>query len=105
MEMLLLGICLSILGLVVSASAFCAAARSQEKEPAARPEIAPVKAAQATRFFAAPPVPKPQPTIPIEALLLQIENHVRLEQAAAQSFIDSPNPAVLHSKTTSPLVN
>jgi hypothetical protein len=43
--------------------------------------------------------------VPIEALLLQIESHVRLEQAAAESFLQTPTPALLHSKTISPLVN
>ena len=43
--------------------------------------------------------------VPIEALLLQLESHVRLEQAAAQSFLESPNPSLLHSRTISPLVN
>lgn len=106
MEMLLMGICVSMFGLAVAVAAFGAATRTEEKEPAPQPEIAPVKAAQPARFFAVPiPLPNPQPQIPIEALLLQIENHVRLEQAAAQSFIQYPNPAVLHSKTTSTLVN
>ena len=42
--------------------------------------------------------------IPIEALLLQIDNHVRLEQAAAESFLEYPTAALLHSRTISPLV-
>jgi len=36
---------------------------------------------------------------------MQIENHVRLEQAAAESFVEFPTQALLHSKTTSPFVN
>jgi len=43
--------------------------------------------------------------VPIEVLLYQIENHVRLEQAAAESFVAFPTQALLHSKTTSPFVN
>jgi hypothetical protein len=43
--------------------------------------------------------------VPIEVLLLQIENHVRMEQAAAESFLKSPTQTLLHSKTTSPFVN
>ena len=42
--------------------------------------------------------------VPIEALLLQIENHVRLEQAAAESFLEYPTAALLHSRTMSPLI-
>ena len=41
----------------------------------------------------------------IEALLLQIENHVRLEQAAAECSLESPNATLLHSRTISTLVN
>ena len=54
----------------------------------------------APRFFV-----DPASRVPIEALLLQIENHVRLEHAAAESFMEHPNPALLHSRTTSSLVN
>ena len=50
-----------------------------------------------------PVVPSRQ--VPIEVLLLQIEDHVRLEQAAAESFLAFPTHAQLHSKTTSPFVN
>jgi len=59
------------------------------------------------RFFAeraSVPLVVP-PRVPIEALLLQIENHVRLEQAAAESFVETPTAALLHTKTISPLVN
>ena len=45
------------------------------------------------------------PQIPIEVLLREIETHVRLEQAAAESFLAFPSHAQLHSKTTSPFVN
>ena len=43
--------------------------------------------------------------VPIEVLLMQIERHVRLEQAAAESYVDAPTTASLHSRTTSPLVH
>jgi hypothetical protein len=67
-----------------------------------------VKAVAPARFFsdrvAIPPAVSPL-QVPIEVLLLQIENHVRLEQAAAESFLAFPTHALLHSKTTSPFVN
>jgi len=103
MEMLLMGAVLAMFGLAVSCLAFGAATR---EEPAARKE--PVKAAAVNaRFFAdAPALPVAARTrVPIEALLLQIENHVRLEQAAAECFLETPNPTLLHSKTISSLVN
>lgn len=106
MEMFLMAVCVSIFGLAVAALAFGAATRSESPEPAVQPP-APAKAAPA-RFFAdavVPAVPAPLPQIPIELLLQQIESHVRLEQAAAESFVNFPTHDVLHSKTSSPFVN
>ena len=109
MEMLLMGACLSVFGLAVACLAFGAATRTEERTPAPRPQPQPAaaKAAVKPRFFVDPVLfPQPaRPRIPIEALLLQIENHVRLEQAAAESFLQTPTPALLHSRTISPLVN
>lgn len=106
MEMLLMGLCLSVLGVAVAAMAFGAATRPEEPLEAA-PEVRPAKAVAKPKFFAdqiALPIAA-QPRIPIEALLLQIENHVRLEQAAAESFVEYPTAALLRSKTVSTLVN
>jgi hypothetical protein len=110
MEMLLMGACLSLFGLAVACLAFGAATRDGNEAAAASPavqkEVAKAAAAPA-RFFVRPPsLPRAARTeVPIEALLLQIENHVRLEHAAAEYFLESPNPSALHSRTTSPLVN
>ena len=110
MEMLLMGLCISVLGMAVAAMAFGAATRPELA--AVQPQIQPAKADAPARFFVdsipqlAAPIPAaPQPRVPIEALLLQIENHVRLEQAAAESFIEFPTAALLQSKTVSPFVN
>lgn len=106
MEMLLMGLCISLFGVAVAAAAFGAATRQESSTPAVQPALPVVKVAGA-RFFAERvvlPIP-PQPQVPIEVLLQQIENHVRLEQAAAESFVKFPTNALLHSKTTSPLVN
>jgi hypothetical protein len=107
MEMFLLVACMSLFGLGVTALAFGAATRSAEpvEETAAEPVLRP--AAAPARFFAdvpAPPAPA-RPRVPIEALLLSIENHVRGEQAAAQSFLESPTAALLRSRPASPFVN
>jgi hypothetical protein len=106
MEMLLMGLCISVFGFGVAALAFGAATRSEASEPAPQPEVA-GKPAVPARFFADGMLTvKPQPPyVPIEVLLQQIENHVRLEQAAAESFLEFPTEALLHSKTTSSLVN
>jgi hypothetical protein len=99
MEMFLMVLCMSVLGLALAAMAFGAATRP-ERQPVAATQPQPQAAKAAPRFFA-----EPAARVPIEALLLQIENHVRLEQAAAESFVAYPTPAMLHSKTASPLVN
>lgn len=110
MEMLLMGVCLSMFGLAVACLAFGTATRVNEETEAAAPEVAKeaIKvAAQPERFFVQPqPLPIAAHTrVPIEALLLQIENHVRLEHAAAECFLEAPTASLLHSRTMSQLVN
>jgi hypothetical protein len=107
MEMLLMGACLSVFGLAVACLAFGAATRTEEGTPVSQPQPAVAKAAVKARFFVEPVFlsTPARPRVPIEALLLQIENHVRLEQAAAESFLQTPTPALLHSRTMSSLVN
>jgi len=58
-----------------------------------------------SRFFADDRVPRSPQAVPIEVLLLQIERHVRLEQAAAEAFRDMPTPETLWAATVSPLVH
>jgi hypothetical protein len=108
MDMLLMGLCFAVCGVVFVALAFGAAIRSEPWNSPAQPERPLVKAVAPARFFSdRAPVPRAVPPlqVPIEVLLLQIENHVRLEQAAAESFLAFPSQALLHSKTTSPFVN
>jgi hypothetical protein len=108
MDMLLMGLCLAVFGVAFVAFAFGAAMRSESWNSPAQPELPLVKAVAPARFFSdRAPVPPAVPPlqVPIEVLLLQIENHVRLEQAAAESFLAFPSQALLHSKTTSPFVN
>ena len=108
MDMLLIGLCLVVFGVAFVALAFGAAMRSESWNSPAQPEVPLVKAAAPARFFSdrvpiSPAVPPLQ--MPLEVLLLQIENHVRMEQAAAESFLAFPTQAQLHSKTNSPFWN
>jgi len=108
MEILLMGLCVAVFGAAVAAAAFGAATRSDTPNSDAQPTLPLVRAATSTRFFSdsmvtPPAIPTQQ--VPIEVLLLQIENHVRMEQAAAESFLAFPSQAQLHSKTNSPFVN
>ena len=109
MEMLLMGAVLSMFGLAVACLTFGAATRTGDESVEAEAlEQEVVKAAASpARFFVDPPrLPvAARAKVPIEALLLQIENHVRLEHAAAECFLESPTPSLLHSRTISPLVN
>jgi len=107
MEMLLMVLCMSMLGVAVAAIAFAAATKPESPTPPVQPDLRPVRAVAAGRFFTdqAMPPAAPRPHVPTEILLTQIENHVRLEQAAAESFLESPSHAQLHTKTTSAFVN
>ena len=112
MEMFLMGLCVCVFGMGVAVLAFGAATRSESSDSAVQPELPLVKAVAPARFFSnrvavpptVPPVVRPR-QVPIEVLLLQLENHVRLEQAAAESFVEFPTYALLHSKTTSRFMN
>jgi hypothetical protein len=103
MIMFLMALSLGMFGLAVTAMAFGAATRSERKPDVPiqpRIELTP------ERFFADNPRSfHQQPQVPLEVLLLQIEQHVRLEQAAAESFIRLPSPDVLNCRTQSPLVH
>ena len=111
MEMLLMGICVSVFGMAIACAAFGAAVRPEETVPEIKAEQA--RAAVPARFFVSEVtipastarVSLPNVSVPIEALLLQLERHVRLEQAAAESFLAEPTSAHLHSKTVSPFLN
>lgn len=108
MEMLLMGLCVSVFGLGVVAVAFLAATRREPSNPVVQPELPAVEAGSPVALFqdrAAAPATVPSRQVPIEVLLLQIENHVRLEQAAAESFVGFPSHTLLHSKTASTFVN
>jgi len=110
MEMFLMALCLSLFGVAASALAFGAATRG---EPAPREREAGLKTAPALkaalstpRFFGEDLAPVDmERRVPLEVLLLQIERHIRLEQAAAESFLHDPSPESLHSRTMSPLVH
>ena len=110
MEMLLMGAVLALMGTAVACLAF-GAATNPELGP--RTDMEPVAAPEKPHFFAqeivVPATPRteyPKPSdVAISLLLARIENHIRLEQAAAESFVEMPTPMMLHSKTTSTFVN
>lgn len=105
MEMFLSVLVLSLVGVLVSAVLF-AAAMPQPQDPMSTRETA--RVVHAGRFFVDDrrrELPTAISPVPIEVLLLQLERHVRLEQAAAESFHWSPTPEALHMHTVSPLMH
>jgi multisubunit Na+/H+ antiporter MnhC subunit len=115
MEMFLMLFAMSLLGTAVSAALFAAATREEKQQPAPRAEkrpaepqhfFVPGRDATATASIDIPGIDVPSPgPVPVETLLLQIERHIRLEQAAAESFHHRPTGESLHTRTASPLVN
>ena len=110
MEMFVMVACMGIFGLAITCIAFAAATGAEQEQTAAEAAPETAKAAEPARFFGdAVIVPAAVPAaretrVPLPALLLQIENHVRLEQAAAESFLAAPTSALLHSRTISAFV-
>ncbi|MBL8290306.1 MAG: hypothetical protein JNN08_00645 [Bryobacterales bacterium] len=106
MEMFLTILAMSIFALAIVAAAFGAATRPEQSTQPPKPKHETVVPLPAARFFTDFTIDTrdPHPHVPVEALLLQIENHIRLEHAAAESFVVSPSSALLHSKTVSRLI-
>lgn len=100
MEMLLMGLVMSLLGVSVSALLFAAATR--DDAPAVEAQTDAV-AAPSVFFTEGQPV-LVSPPVSVDVLLLQIEGHVRMEQAAVEAFLAMPTVEGLHTPSRSPLV-
>ena len=96
---------LSLVGVAVNAALFAAATREPPVVRAPEPQIDARLLAAPSHFFVDDRARPAAPPVAIEELLLQIERHVRLEQAAAEAFQDFPTVESLHMQTTSPLVH
>ena len=104
-----MGLCMSMFAVAVAAIGLKAAAGSEPHEAPAQPiqPAVPVLKVTPERFFSdrvIPTVPA-HSQVPIDVLIQQIESHVRVEQAAAETFVQFPSDARLHIKTSSPFVN
>jgi hypothetical protein len=98
MEMFLMVLSLSVAGVLVSGALFAVATRDQRDAPV----FGAVAARDEDRFFMMRPTAPPRP-IAADALVLQIERHVRLEHAAAEAFLQFPTVEALRMRTLSPL--
>ena len=114
MVMFLMVLCMSVFGMAVCGLAFGAATRGLPagEETPAMAAVDERLAAVPDRFFVHDAAPKPAssparlvPKVPVEVFLAQIERHIRLEQAAAESFLSAPSLESLHGRTVSPLVH
>ena len=91
---------LSIAGVLVSGVLFLIATR---ESAAAAPVLNAFEAVDEERFFLIRPAAAPDRRARGEALALQIERHVRLERAAAETFLQWPTVEALRVRTLSPL--
>ena len=101
MQPLIMSLSLCLLGFAVCVIILALAMgnREEDESEGSRP-------AQATgeQFFldeGAPRVPGAEEEA--QTLLTRLRTHVRMEQAAAQAFLDLPNAESLHAPTESPL--
>jgi hypothetical protein len=102
MEMFLSVAAISLIGVAVAAILFKAAVRDASPAPRFADErLLNLPSA----FFVDDRPPQAHTALPIEVLRLQIERHVRLEQAAAEAFRDFPTAETLRTLTTSPFVH
>jgi hypothetical protein len=105
MEMFLSVMVTTALGVAVAALLFKAATHGVSKPTAVRDETL---LHLPPRFFIDDRA-RYEPELPVaasmEVLRLQIERHVRLEQAAAEAFRAFPTAEALQTLTTSPLVH
>ena len=103
MEIFLMVLCLSLVGVLVNGVLFAAASREARGATSATAALAAVTPEE--RFFmmrpAAPAVRLRR--APADVMALRIEHHVRVEQAAAECFRQFPSVEALHMRTLTPL--
>ena len=102
MDLLLISFAICVLGVMVTALLFAVAMRpeSEEDEPTPRVRLQ----SPAEQFFMEEKADSTaDPQVPTNALLLDLERHVRSEHAAAEAFLRGPTADSLHAPTDSPL--
>ncbi|MCK5653067.1 MAG: hypothetical protein KAJ42_16890 [Gemmatimonadetes bacterium] len=104
MEMFLVALFTCIFGLGVSVIGFGLATRDEEEEEQPQPSNG-VFIPPAQFFLDDIPSADSPARVPADLLMLQLERHVRLEQAAAEAFLDLPTAEILHARTASPLTH
>jgi hypothetical protein len=103
MDLVLAVLILGGVEVVVLGLAFRAFERADDRRVAADRPGPVTRATVPGRFFADSTALPAADREPLDAVLLQLERHVRLEQAAAESFLHNPTTESLHHPTASPL--
>ena len=105
MDLVLAVLVLGVAEVVVVGAAFRVFDRAEQRRAAeAEAEARTARSRRVPgRFFGDAPALGAGDRETLEALLLQLERHVRLEQAAAESFLHNPTPESLHRRPASPL--
>lgn len=103
MEMFLMVLSLSVVGGLVCGVLFAVATRDVRRRES--PALSPAGVQDEERFFMTRPAVRPGPQVRVtpDALVRQIEWHVRLEHAAAEAFLQFPTVEALRMRTLSPL--
>ncbi len=102
MDAILIGFAICVLGVMVTVLIFAIAMRPkpEEGEETPRPRLSPPPE---HFFMGARAGEEGETEPPSNALLLELENHVRAEQGAAHEFLRTPTPESLHAPSESPL--
>ena len=99
----LLGLCVALT--VVTLVLFSSLMREVETSQKPRLEARAIGKPQFFDASVSPPPPVLHATVPLDLLLSQIAQHVRLEQAAAEAFHRYPTVESLQRDTASPLMH
>ena len=102
MDAILISFAICVLGVMVTVLLFAIAMRPEKEKEEAAPEPKAPYASESFFLEEATGVPA-EPQAPTNALILDLEQHVRGEQKAAEVFVRGPNPDSLHAPTDSPL--
>jgi len=102
MDLALTVLILGVAEVTILSLAFRAFERADARRAGAEPPARVSRAPETGRFFADVRGPAQSERASIEALLLQLERHVRVEQAAAESFLRNPTSESLHHRAASP---
>ncbi|RPJ72133.1 MAG: hypothetical protein EHM24_04265 [Acidobacteria bacterium] len=98
MTILLAVVIISVAEVVILSLAFRTFERADEKRARLELERAAQTERPRSRFFGEAAAIPSSDGAALEALLARLERHVRLEQQAAQWFLDNPTPETLHHR-------